>query len=194
MAQLILTNSTIRELTDYEKTRQAEDLRKYFEALKKQEGLPGRVRDLIAEKLKTSPANVGRMNAINDNLSAEFMQEFKDERLGLSAAFELSGLPESKQKEAFEEYREKGGLSVGDVKAIKSESPPTVQAVQPERWRAEKGGEYYFVTVSGEVNGFKDGYHIADDNIYNSGNYFRTREAAEVYAAKWRELFRQNLQ
>jgi len=104
--------------------KQAEDLRKYFEILKKRDNLPGRVRDMIAETLDTSPAQIGRMNAINNNLIPELADEFKSGGIGMSTAYELSGLPEEKQEEAFSEYKEKGGLSISEVKAIKQESPP----------------------------------------------------------------------
>jgi len=125
---LIMTNSTNRQLTDWEKMKQAEELRKYFEILKKRERLPGRVRDLVAEVLNTSPTQVARMDAISNNLIDDLKEAFKEGNLGLSAAYELSGLPEEKQKEAFDEYKEKSGLSLNDVKEIKQETaPPSVE-------------------------------------------------------------------
>jgi len=133
---LIITNSTTRELSDYEKMKQAEELQKHFEILKKRDNLPGRVRDLVAEALNTSATQIARMNAITKNLIPELTDEFKDGGLGLSAAYELSGLPEEKQKEAFSEYEEKGGLSLSDVKSIKEESRPideTDEEEEPER-------------------------------------------------------------
>jgi len=118
---LIITNSTTRELSDYEKMKQAEELQKYFEILKKRDNLPGRVRDLVAEALNTSSTQIARMNAITKNLIPELTDEFKNGGFGLSAAYELSGLPEEKQKEALTEYEEKGGLSINDIKTFKEE-------------------------------------------------------------------------
>ncbi|GHU42246.1 hypothetical protein FACS1894111_05860 [Clostridia bacterium] len=123
---LIMTNSTTRELSDWEKMKQAEELQKYFAELKKRENLPGRVRDLVAEALNTSSTQIARMNAITNNLSDELKDEFQGGKIGLSAAYELSGLPEEKQQEAAEEFRKKGELSIDDVKEKKQEIKPTV--------------------------------------------------------------------
>lgn len=137
---LIMTNSTTRELSDWEKMKQAEELRKYFEILKKRDNLPGRVRDLVAEALNTSPTQIARMGAIEKNLTPEFTEEFKDGRLGMSAAYELSGMAEEKQKEAYTDYQEKGGLSLNDVREMKQDTttpalppaPPPVPVQPPE--------------------------------------------------------------
>ncbi len=72
---LITTNSTARQLSDWEKIKQAEEMRALLEELRKREKLPGRMRDLIAEALKTSPAQIGRMEAISKNLTPEFIEE-----------------------------------------------------------------------------------------------------------------------
>lgn len=130
---LIMTNSTARELTDWEKMKQAEELRKNFELLKKRENLPGRVRDLVAEALNTSSTQIARFNAIENNLSPEFKQEFEKGNIGTSAAYELSGMSEEQQKQAFSEYQEKGGVSVNEVKEQKrqAESPAPPQTPEP---------------------------------------------------------------
>lgn len=122
---LIITNSTQRELTDYEKMQQAEKLTKHYTALKKRDNLPGRVRDLVAEALNTSSTQVGRMNAIINNLTPELKNEFQAGRIGLSAAYELSGLTEDKQQEAAADIQEKGGLSLNDVRDKKQDPAPT---------------------------------------------------------------------
>lgn len=119
---LIMTNSTARELTDWEKMKQAEELRKNFEILKKRENLPGRVRDLVAEALNTSSTQIARLSAIDNNLTPEFKEEFKEGRIGTSAAYELSGMSEEQQKQAYSEYQEKGGVSAKEVKEEKRQT------------------------------------------------------------------------
>jgi len=119
---LIMTNSTTRELTDWEKMKQAEELRKNFEILKKREDLPGRVRDLVAEALNTSPTQIARLNAIDNNLTPEFKEEFKEGKIGTSAAYELSGMSEEQQKQAYSDYKEKGGVSAKEVKEEKRQT------------------------------------------------------------------------
>jgi len=119
---LIMTNSTTRELTDWEKMKQAEELNKHFTVLKKRDNLQGRVRDLVAEALNTSAAQVGRMTAITNNLTPELKKEFQAGRINISTAYELSGLPEEAQHKAFAELTEKGGLSINDAKDKKQEA------------------------------------------------------------------------
>lgn len=125
---LIMTNSTARELSDWEKMKQAEELRKSFEKLKKRENLPGRVRDLVAEALNTSPTQIARLNAIENNLTPQFKEEFKEGKIGTSAAYELSGLNEEQQKQAYSEYREKGGVSVNEVREQKRQAEQSFES------------------------------------------------------------------
>lgn len=129
-----MTNSTARELSDWEKMKQAEELRRNFELLKKRENLPGRVRDLVAEALNTSSTQIARLNAIENNLNPEFKEEFKSGKLGTSAAYELSGMSEEQQAAAFEEYKEKGGVKVDEIKEQKRQTeqgPPNVSESAP---------------------------------------------------------------
>ncbi|MDR1060903.1 MAG: ParB N-terminal domain-containing protein [Clostridiales bacterium] len=121
---LIMTNSTARELSDWEKMKQAEELHGHFAALKKRDGLPGRVRDLVAEALSASATQVARLSAISHNLLPELAEQFRAGNIGVSAAYELSGLCEAAQREAAAELREKGGLSLSDVRERKQEAAP----------------------------------------------------------------------
>lgn len=119
---LIMTNSTARELSDWEKMKQAEELRKSFEELKKRENLTGRIRDLVAEALNTSPTQIGRLNAIDNNLTPEFKEEFKQGKIGTSAAYEISGMSEEQQKKVYSEYRESGSVSASEIKEQKRQA------------------------------------------------------------------------
>ena len=81
--------------------------------------MPGRLREIIADTLNTSAAQIGRLDAIGKNLIPEFQEEIKEKRLGISTAYEISGLSEERQKEALEEYREKGSFSISDARQRK---------------------------------------------------------------------------
>lgn len=96
---LLITNSTARQLTDWERTQQAEKLKALLTEYKKKEKLPGRVREIIADILNTSPSQVARMESINNNLTEEAKQQLKEGNLTMTAAYETSKLPEDKQKE-----------------------------------------------------------------------------------------------
>lgn len=62
--------------------------------------------------------------------------------------------------------------------------------VELPRWRAEKGGEYYFVDFTGEVGFDVDVRETTDNATYEIGNYFQTKEEAEPYAEKFREILK----
>lgn len=126
---LIITNSTTRELTDYEKTKQAEKLKELLIEYKREEKLPGRVREIIADILNTSSTQVARMEGITNNLIPEFKEEFKEEKVNISAAHELSTLPEEVQQQVFEEYKDKGEISLKDVRSKKEEIKKIPQEV-----------------------------------------------------------------
>ena len=109
---LIITTNSQRDKTDWDRVQEAQHLHDVLRRYKARGGkLPGRVREIIADTLNTSTTQVGRLGAISKNLIPEFQEEMREKRLGISAAYELSGLPEEQQKQAFTEYREKGGFT-----------------------------------------------------------------------------------
>ena len=65
-------------------------------------------RDFIAKVLHTSPAQIGRYDTIIRHLSPEFKEELKEDRINLSTAYELAGLPEEEQNAAFDDYQRSG--------------------------------------------------------------------------------------
>ena len=117
---LIITTNSQREKTDWDRVQEAKHLHDVLRRYKARGGkLPGRLREIIADTLNTSETQVGRMGAIAKNLIPEFQEEMREKRLGISAAYELSGLSEEQQRAAYAEHREKGGLSVSDAKQRK---------------------------------------------------------------------------
>lgn len=122
---LIITTNSQREKTDWDRVQETKHLHDVLQRYKARGGkLPGRMREIIADTLNTSTTQIGRMGAIAKNLIPEFQEEMKEKRLGISAAYELSGLPEEQQRAAYAEHREKGGLSVSDAKQRKSKPKP----------------------------------------------------------------------
>ncbi len=81
----------------------------------------GRLRDVIASMLRMSKTKVAQIESVNNNLIPEFREELQKERLTFSAAYELSGMTQEQQREAFETYEETGELTHKDVKTIKGE-------------------------------------------------------------------------
>lgn len=119
---LIAANSQ-REKTAWDKIEEARRTRALLEKIKRQEKLPGDMRKLVAQTLNTSPAQIGRFDAITRNLCPAFMEELKADRINISTAYELSGLSAEDQAAAFEEYRETGKVSIRDARERKQEKP-----------------------------------------------------------------------
>ena len=163
---LIFTNATARQLTDWEKVKQAEELKEvlteYKKALqeenkdkpKEERERIGRIREIVAQMLNTSTTQVGRMEAISNNLSQEFKGELEKGNINISTAHELSRLDEEGQKKAYEQYEEKGELHIKDVK------PEEKEEITDEQ--AEKAQEAIKDAIKGEVNRavFKVKYHV----------------------------------
>lgn len=119
---LILTNSTARQLSDYEKAQQVKELRPLYEELKKLGRLPGRIRDELAKSLKTSSSQIQRIDSINKNLIPELEEKFRDGDIGFNTAFELSRNPEEKQREVLERQADKP-ITLKEAKQLKQEKP-----------------------------------------------------------------------
>lgn len=62
---------------------------------------------------------------------------------------------------------------------INEEQVKEIEKPKWERWRAEKGGKYYFLDSSCSVVYMVDYYIEFDRKRYEVGNYFKTKEEAE---------------
>jgi len=62
--------------------------------------------------------------------------------------------------------------------------------VEKIRWRAKKGGYYYFIDVNLTVKSIDDTYSTFDNELWDAFNYFRTKEQAEEAARRVKEVLR----
>lgn len=123
---LIMTNR-FREKTDWEKMTESIETEKLVQELKEQMDIPGRTRDLLAEIVETSPAQLGRYKAIYNNLTAELMAEFKAGKIGVSVIYEISQLEKEWQLRSLQVFRENGTLALPDVKEIRRQQEAAAQ-------------------------------------------------------------------
>lgn len=145
--ELILANATARELTDYEKTYQSARLQELLTEMRKS-GYPieGRKREIVAEWLGVSSAQVQRMDSINKKLTPALKEEFKEEKISITTAYELSRMPEEQQQEVVQEYKEGKAItpSVAKEKRIESEQKEKSMTHEidsyPEQFEAIKSG------------------------------------------------------
>lgn len=136
---LIHTNSTTRELSDWEKVEQLAQLKELFTEFKKTHSVPGRIRDLLADTLQVSPSAAGRMETVDKNLVPEFKEELKAKNISMNTAVELAKLPESKQKEVLKSH--KGKIKAKDVAVVQ-----TTLSMQESSSNKVLYGEYHYDT------------------------------------------------
>lgn len=116
---LTTTNSTARELSDYEKSLQVKEMHDILDEYERRGAtIEGDRRKLIMQHLGMSSGQVGRYTAIHNNLSEVFTKEYAKKEIAVSVAYELSRLPESEQAAAYCLYMEQGGLSIKDVRTM----------------------------------------------------------------------------
>lgn len=110
---LIMTNR-FREKTDWEKMTEALETEELVLKLKETTNIRGKTRDLLAEILKKSPAQIGRYKAIYNNLIPELMSEFKSDKIVVSVIYEVSGMTKEYQQRAAELFEENDYYHLGD--------------------------------------------------------------------------------
>lgn len=61
-----------------------------------------------------------------------------------------------------------------------------------KRWRAEKGGKYYFLNTECEIRNIWEDKTKEDETRYNLGNYFKTEEEAQkvIDSKEWQEFWK----
>ena len=115
---LIFANG-FREKSDWEKMEETLRTEALIAELRKEVAIEGRTRRIMAEFTGITEAQIGRYKSIKNNLCPELMQAFKAKRLGVSTAYELSGLSVDYQHRAADTLEEVGVLSINDAKALK---------------------------------------------------------------------------
>lgn len=116
---ILITSNSHREKSPWEKMEEVRRIRSLVEKMKENVNFQGNTRKCIADILETSTTQVARFDAIHHNLTPAFMGEFKEGNINLSTAYELSSLTLDEQKEAFDEFKDKGAVSAKEAKAIK---------------------------------------------------------------------------
>lgn len=117
---LIMANR-FRDKTDWEKMMEAIQAEELAKELKKEYGLNGRTREVLAEITGTTEAQLGRYKSIYNNLSARLMKNFKEGIINVSVAVELCGMSEEGQEKAADRVEEAGTLSLMEAREMKQQ-------------------------------------------------------------------------
>lgn len=115
---LILTNSTQRELTSFEKMKQVEILKNYIE----KHEIKGNKREIISQLINLSKSEVGRLENISKNLTEPLKEKFEAGTIATGTANMIASMPVEQQEQVHEIIKENGTVKMGEVKAIKEES------------------------------------------------------------------------
>lgn len=81
----------------------------------------GRLRDVIAAKLKTSTTRIAQMEAINNNLIPELCEKAKAGAITFSAAYELAGMREEEQRDMLARMEDGEDITHKAVKEAKEQ-------------------------------------------------------------------------
>lgn len=116
---LLIANLATEPLTEHEKMTSTMHLRDVLPELLGDDELKGRkLREKIAETLHVSQTKVAQYENISNNLVDDAMELFENQKMNVSTANDLAGLPEDVQKEFV-----KDGVApeMSDVRAVRQE-------------------------------------------------------------------------
>lgn len=127
---LIMLNATQRKYTDADIMREYEEIDQTLKALEA-EGKPlkGRMRERIAEILRVSPAQVGKIENIRHNAIEDVHTAVKNGEMSISTANEVAKLAPEKQQEVI---TEKPKITHKEVKEIQREQKNLAEKIEDE--------------------------------------------------------------
>lgn len=116
---LILTNSSTRVLSDYEKVVQAKTAKRLLTNIKRRENIPGRVRELVADMLNVTTSQLSRYEKIDKSLCEDLKEEFKQGNISITAAYDAAKLDDSGQQAVLKKVKKDSGVvKPQDIKAV----------------------------------------------------------------------------
>ncbi len=118
---IIIQSNTYREKSDWEKMTEALQMEELVKELREKTDLEGKTREIVSDLIGVSSTQIGRYHSINSNLSESLMNAFKQNKLNISTATELSGLNEKYQTQACELLENAGQLALNDAKLLKAQ-------------------------------------------------------------------------
>ncbi|MEG0614109.1 MAG: ParB/Srx family N-terminal domain-containing protein [Oscillospiraceae bacterium] len=145
MLDLIMLNATARIMNDAEIMEQYKVLERTYKELELEgKKFSGRLRERIADALKVSPAQAGKIENINHNAIPEIKAAIEKNNMSISTANEVAKLEPKKQKELIENKPiEK--ITPKEVKAIKENSTPKEK---PQLQEFEPFKDEFIVTLN----------------------------------------------
>lgn len=148
---LIMANR-FRDKSDWERMREIVEAEELAQELKRVHGLEGRTRDVLAQIMGMSQAQIGRYKAIYNHLDQGLMEAFQEGSLGFSAATELCGLPVEWQRRAERLMKVNGALTLPDIKELREQREGEEAAkCGKDRWPSPGPSDCLVVNVPSET-------------------------------------------
>lgn len=168
---LIMLNATQRKYTDADIMREYEEIEQTLKALEA-EGKPlkGRMRERIAEILRVSPAQVGKIENIKHNAIEDVHEAVKNGEMSISTANEVAKLTPEKQREI---VAEKPKITHKEVKEIQQEQKeifPAEEEIEDENAEDYKEPEEDESTEDYNVFSFSDEKEISESQSEDNEN------------------------
>lgn len=161
LLDLIMLNATTRVMSDSELYNQYEVLKDTLDKLKDEgKKIKGRVREIAANYLNVSPAQVGKIENIKHNAVDQIKDAVKEGTISITIADSVASLDEVKQKELISE-RNISEIKTSDVKEKK---------ITPTKVEKIKNNDMKNKTVKSEKDDF-------DNMAFNTNDvFFQTDE------------------
>jgi ParB family chromosome partitioning protein len=118
MEDIIMLNELNRKLTDSELMWQYEKLRGIFERRKADKQVKGRIRELVAEKLKVSKSQVRKIENIHHHAVEEVKELIDEGKMTIHAADKIAELDTETQKKV---------ISDSDISKLKEIKPKDIE-------------------------------------------------------------------
>lgn len=115
---MIIQANCYRDKSDWEKMTETLKMEGLVKELREKSPMEGKTRDILKDLIGTSGGQLGRYHSISTNLCEQLMSEFKEDRIKISVAYEVSKLNKEYQKQACELYEEAGILTLDDIRDL----------------------------------------------------------------------------
>lgn len=133
-ALLVMTNSTQRVLSDWEKVMQHMKLKEIIPKMKKRQNMSGKTRSIESEITGVSEGQIAIYNTIGTKLNEWLMDWFKDGKIGISLAYEAAKLEPEQQEQLVEIAKDRDNFTEEDIKRIVGSRPIEGQLkIEPEK-------------------------------------------------------------
>lgn len=116
---MIIQANCYRDKTDWEKMTETLRMESLVKELREKTKMAGKTRDILKDIIGVSSGQMARYHAISANLCDPLMEAFEEDKIKISAAYDVSALEEEYQEQAYEIYKDTGALSLEDIRSLK---------------------------------------------------------------------------